>query len=196
MSQALPPLMLASRSPRRVELMREWGYQFSIDPADIDEDNVPSGLNSAELAKHLALAKASAVAPKHPDSVVIGSDTVVFVRGEFLAKPVDADDARRMMRMLSDSRHEVVTGVALVHHASGQQLVESDITYIDFRQITEAEIEQHIASNNWQGKAGGYGLQHKDPFVTQIEGEPTNVVGLPMPMLRVMLSSFAARLSK
>jgi len=183
-------LVLASRSPRRVELMRDAGYVFLVDPADIDEDAAPTDLTPTQLAELLAVSKAKAVAIRHPDAVVIGCDTVVFARGEFLAKPTDANDARRMMRLLSNTVHDVVTGVALVHHASQRQLASSETSHIHFREISAAEIEAHIKSDNWQGKAGGYGLQHNDPFVTRVEGDPTNVVGLPMGLLARLFAQF------
>ncbi len=199
-------LVLASKSPRRVELLAKAGFQFVIDPSDVDEDDVPPGLSSTQLAQLLATRKARAVAGRHPSCIVIGADTVVFACGQFLAKPIDADDARRMMRLLSDSTHEVVTGVALVVQqgppieVSPIELIRSDTTLIRFREISDDEIESHIQSGNWQGKAGGYGLQHedpqdRDPYVIDIQGDATNVVGLPMPLLLTMLAEITRQTS-
>jgi septum formation protein len=172
-----PRLILASASPRRQSLLREAGYEFVVHPANIDEEKYPAGLTPEGLAEFLARAKAEAVAALYPGDVTLGSDTVVALGDELLGKPTDAADARRMLRKLSGTTHRVITGVAVV------QKVQRAITVIStvrMRALSDEEIETYVAGGQWKGKAGGYGIQDRDPFVTNMGGSLTNIVGLPM----------------
>ena len=180
MSETSPRLVLASASPRRQELLREAGYAFDVDPPNIDEEDYPRSLTPPELAEFLALAKARAVAARHPDDVVLAADTVVALGEQSLGKPLDAADARRMLRLLGGTTHHVITGVAVVR-ASTKLVLHSRVTSaVHMRQLTDAEVEAYVAGGEWQGKAGGYGIQDQDPFVTRTAGCHTNIVGLPM----------------
>ena len=174
-----PPLILASASPRRQQLLREAGYDFLVDPADInEEDHAP--MLPADLAEYLAAQKAKFVARRHPNAVVLGADTVVASGDTILGKPRDADDARRMLRLLSGTTHAVVTGVAVVHSATHEFIASRVLSSVKMRDLAPAEIERYVAGGQWQGKAGGYGIQDNDPFVTRMSGCHTNIVGLPM----------------
>jgi septum formation protein len=175
-----PRLILASASPRRQLLLREAGYAFTIDPADIDEDDHPPML-PADLAEYLASRKANAVARKHPDDVVLGADTVVAFGEVVLGKPRDAADARRMLQSLAGTTHVVITGVAVVHAAKRFAALSRVMSAVHMRDLSADEIERYVAGGQWEGKAGGYGIQDDDPFVTRMTGCHTNIVGLPMP---------------
>jgi septum formation protein len=188
-----PRLILASASPRRQELLREAGYAFLVSPADIDETDHPPGLPPGGVALYLARQKADAVAARFPDDVVLAADTVVSLHGQALSKPDDAADARRMLSGLSGTTHAVLTGVAIAHRARGHsssRLVSSDV---QMRRLIPAEIDAYVAGGQWQGKAGGYGIQDHDPFVTRITGSLSNIVGLPMEDAREMLREAGIR---
>ncbi len=185
----MPRLILASSSPRRQSLLREAGYNFQIHPANIDEENVPLGLTPEALAEHLALAKAQAVAAQFPDDVTIGSDTVVALGARLLGKPIDPDDARRMLAHLSGTTHRVISGVAVIKPATGFRRSLAITSTVQMRALSPEEIEQYVAGGQWQGKAGGYGIQDSDPFVTNMGGSLTNIVGLPMEATAELLSA-------
>jgi len=183
-----PRLILASASPRRQQLLHEAGYEFVVRPADIDEDAAASGMLPSEAAEHLALQKARSVAPLFPYDIVLAADTVVAFGDALLGKPADAEDARRMLRLLSGTTHIVITGVAVVHSAAGLTLNTRVMSAVHMRQMSVEEIARYVGSNQWQGKAGGYGIQDNDPFVTRVSGCYTNIVGLPMPETRRLLA--------
>jgi septum formation protein len=173
-------LILASGSPRRQELLREAGYEFLVSPADIDESVYPPGSSPAEIAEHLAVAKARAVAARFPNDVVLAADTVVALGNDALGKPSDAADARRLLSLLGGTAHEVITAVVVVHAAANLRLQARVTSAVHMRVLTAAEADAYIATGDWQGKAGGYGIQDQDPFVTRTSGCHTNIVGLPM----------------
>ena len=183
-----PRLTLASASPRRQDLLREAGYDFVVDPADINEDDHPPGLLPADLAAYLAAQKANAVARRRPDDVVLGADTVVAFGELILGKPRDPDDARRMLRLLSGTTHVVVTGVAVIRAATGLSLGSRVMSAVKMRDLSADEVERYVAGGQWQGKAGGYGIQDNDPFVTRMSGCHTNIVGLPVPETKRLLA--------
>ncbi|MBI1764339.1 MAG: septum formation inhibitor Maf [Acidobacteria bacterium] len=169
-------LVLASASPRRAELLRAAGIEFSVRVADLDETQMP-GENPPAYVLRLARAKALAVA--QPGELVLGADTTVVVGNESAGKPLDAADARRMLRLLSGAWHEVLTGVALVKDA--QVCAELAVTRVKFAPLSAAEIDWYIATHEPFDKAGAYGIQgYASRFVEQIEGSYANVVGLPV----------------
>jgi len=182
--------ILASGSPRRRDLLTQAGYSFEIVVPDVDESAFPSDdYSPVRHAEILALAKARDVAPRYPDRLVIGADTVVDSGGEIFGKPADAADAERITRKLFSSPHRVITGVALVRLRDALEIVRSDVTTVYPRTLTEQQIAQHIAGGSWQGKAGAYGIQETgDAFVDHIDGSLTNVMGLPMELLRRLLA--------
>jgi len=185
------PIILASRSPRRKELLSEAGYEFTIVLPDIDESAfVEEGISPCEYAERLALAKARSVAEKFPDSLVIGADTVVDFEGRIVGKPADAKEAEEITRMLFSRPHKVITAVAIVQESRGTEIVESDSTTIIPKELTESQIAEHIKGGSWQGKAGAYAIQERDEFVERIEGSLTNVMGLPMELLQRLLKEF------
>lgn len=190
---ALPRLVLASGSPRRRELLGALGVLFDVRPTDVDETPGPTE-TPIDLVRRLAVDKASAgldAAPER-DVVVLAADTLVAVGGEVLGKPVDADDATRMLGLLSGTRHPVHTAVAVAWRADGTAAalsVEVVTTWVTMRRLTDAEITDYVATGDPMDKAGAYAIQEiGDRFVEQVEGPFDNVVGLPMDVTRRMLA--------
>jgi septum formation protein len=182
-------LILASASPRRLDLLARIGVKpDAIVPADIDE-SVPRGELPRDHAVRLALEKARAVAAAEPDSLVLAADTVVAVGRRILPKVDDEETLRACMRLLSGRRHRVLTGVALAvpGHGVRERLVE---TMIAMKRLSEQEIEHYASHGEWRGKAGGYALQgYGEVYVRHIAGSYSNVVGLPLAETRVLLKS-------
>jgi septum formation protein len=181
-------LVLASASPRRQELLRHAGIQFEVQPADIPEDPLP-GEGARECAERLAREKALAIAEKRPTDVVLGADTVVVIDGQILGKPANTADAARMLRMLSGREHEVITGVCLV--AGGQWSVASETTRVTMSAIGDVEIANYVASGEPMDKAGAYAVQGlASRWIPRMEGDYSNVVGLPVALVSRMLRQF------
>ena len=184
-------LVLASRSPRRAELLTRAGYRFEVVPADVDERR-RDGEAPAELVRRLARKKAAAVAARHPGAVVLGADTVVVVDDDFvLGKPRGDVDAARMLRRLSGRAHEVLTGVELRAPHGHRAGVQS--TRVFFRTLSPEEIAWYVTSGEPADKAGGYAIQGRaSRFVTRIEGSYANVVGLPVELVDRLLGELGA----
>ncbi len=189
MDDSAQRIVLASASPRRRDLLTQAGYAFDVVPSDVDEGAFSSdGYTPARYAEILALAKARSVAPRHPDRVVLGADTIVDCEGEVIGKPSDEPDAERITRRLFSRPHEVITGLALIRLADGIEIVRSDVTTVYPRKLSDEQIAGHIAGRTWEGKAGAYAIQETgDEFVDRIEGSFTNVMGLPMELLQHLL---------
>ena len=183
----LEKLILASRSPRRAEILNAVGWPFEAVAADIDE-SVRAGEDAVHYVKRLALTKAQTVARKNSGGLVLGADTTVVVGGELLGQPVDGDDARRMLKLLSGRWHEVLTGVALIRgDQDAQPLVEHETTRVRFAEMSAAEIDWYVATGEPRGKAGAYGIQgHAALFVEEIAGDYFNIVGLPLRLVYEM----------
>jgi len=140
------------------------------------------------------VSKAAAVATTFPDAVVIGADTIVVVEQEILGKPMDADDAIRMLRLLSGRRHEVASAVAVQWASQGLRLVDSAVTAVWFRELSEAEIAAYVATGEPLDKAGAYGIQGRAAlFVDRLEGDYFTVVGLPLARLAALLERAGVR---
>lgn len=189
-------LILASGSPRRQSLLKEAGYVFEVSPAGIDEEEYPRALLPPAVAEHLAWAKAEAVAERFPGEVVLGADTVVAFGDQLLGKARDAEDARRILELLSGTTHLVITGVAVVrrggsHGAFGRRT--RVFSAVRMREMGREAIDKYIATGDWIGKAGAYGIQDSDPFVSRLTGSHTNIVGLPMGVTKRMLEDAGIR---
>lgn len=179
-------LILASASPRRQELLREAGIPIEIHPAHILEEQ-REGEGPLDYALRLAREKAEAVAGKFPGRFVLGADTIVVVGNEVLGKPRDREDAARMLRLLSGREHSVTTAVSLIS-ASGQKATRAASTKVFFRELAEDEIQQYIATGEPMDKAGGYAIQGgAGRWAIRMEGEFSNVVGLPLTLVSEML---------
>ena len=181
--------ILASASPRRKQLLTEASYEFIVIPHDIDESAfIIKGLKAGEYAEALALAKAKNVAEQYPNSLVIGADTVVDFNGQIIGKPADAKDAEQITRKLFSSAHKVLTAVAIIGLSDGIEMIESDATTVYPKKMNDEQITEHIKSGSWRDKAGAYAIQENgDEFIEKIDGSLTNVMGLPMELLKKML---------
>jgi septum formation protein len=182
-------LILASASPRRRQLLAEAGCEFNVVAPDIDESAFPQEhLSCSEYAERLALAKAKSVAAKFPDYLVLGADTIVDFAGRIIGKPADEEHAEQIIKKLFSAPHKVITAVAIVKMADGVELVESDTTTVYPKKLTRDQIAEHIKSLSWCGKAGAYAIKEDgDEFIEKIQGSLTNVMGLPMELLKQML---------
>lgn len=186
-------LILASASPRRRELLTQAGFSFTVRPADIPEDPLPTE-DPAGYVSRLAREKAQAVfdAAADPAALVLGADTTVTLDDQILGKPVDADDARRMLRLLSGRTHRVITGVALVSAAGAQ--VAAEVTAVRFLTLSDAEIDSYIATGEPMDKAGAYAIQGRAArWIPRVEGCYFNVVGLPLALVGTMLEAEGIR---
>jgi septum formation protein len=187
-----PKLILASRSPRRIELLREAGFAFEIDPADVDE-TVPHDTAPDAAARDLALRKAHVVARRHPDDIVLAADTVVALGTEILGKADDAAHAKQILSKLAGTTHLVLTGVCVMCRTLNLRLLDVVTSTVSMRALTDAELDAYVATGLWEGKAGAYGIQDNDPFVTRMDGSHTNIVGLPMERTVEMLAEAGVR---
>jgi septum formation protein len=177
---ALVPLVLASGSPRRAEILRAVGWPYEVSAPDVDESR-REGERAEDYVRRLARAKAEAGAATRLFGLALGADTVVVVERELLGKPRDEADARRMLRALSGRWHEVLTGVALVRAESGRALVGVERTRVRFAEMSDEEIDWHVATGEPLDKAGAYAVQGRAAlFIEAIEGDYWNVVGLPV----------------
>lgn len=187
--------ILASRSPRRHSLLESLGFRFDIVAADVDETPAP-GMAPVQVAVDLARRKAMAVAASWPTRKVIGADTIVVLDGRLLGKPDDAADARAMLRALSGTTHEVITGVCLVHASSGVAEEGAERTRVTMRPMSDEEIEAYVASGESFGKAGAYAIQESgDRFVSALVGPYDNVVGFPCDLFRRLARRFVGRIA-
>ena len=186
-------LILASSSPRRAEVLRNAGIEFEVRPADIDETRLP-GERASDYVQRLALEKARAATnseTSNQDVIVVGADTVVVNGEEILLKPESPDDARRMLRQLSDGVHEVHTGLAVIRVPQKIESVIEEITSVHFAKLSDAEIDAYIATGEPFDKAGAYGIQSLGGrYVTRVEGCYFNVMGMPLARLWATLKDF------
>lgn len=181
-------IILASQSPRRQELIRNItsAVEIIVSPA---EEILPEGITPEQAPAYLAGLKARAVATEHPDRLVVGADTVVILDGAVLGKPRDADDAARMLRLLSGRVHTVVTGCCLIK--DGRERRFSQCTQVEFYPLTDREIAEYIATGEPMDKAGSYGIQGKGSLLVKgIVGDYFNVMGLPVGMLKREIDCF------
>ena len=186
------PIILASVSPRRRQLLAEAGYKFEVVCPHIDESSFGSeGVEPCEYAKRLALAKAKSVAVDFVSRLVLAADTVVDFQGRIIGKPTDEKHAESIIRRLFSAPHKVITGVAIVRLSDDTQIVESDSTVVYPRKLSRRQINEHIKSGCWRDKAGAYAIQENgDRFIERIDGSLTNVMGLPMELLERLLGTF------
>ncbi len=184
----MPKIYLASKSPRRQELLKLMGLEYTLYIKDIDE-SYPESLRANEVAEYIAKKKANAFAVSE-EGVIVTADTVVVVDNEILGKPLDADDASAMLRKLSGRKHEVITGVCIF--SKEHQVSFSEVTEVHFRTLQDIEIDYYIKNYKPFDKAGAYGIQEwiGVTAITGIVGSYTNVVGLPTEKLYEGLKDF------
>lgn len=191
-------LVLASASPRRSELLRAAGFEFDINPAHVDEA-IRAGESASVYVRRVAEHKAQVIGSQSPERAVLAADTVVVVDDQILGKPQDADDARRMLRLLSGRTHQVMTGVCLwqgVPDGAARTTTHVAVTAVEFATLAEAEIAWYVDSGEPMDKAGAYAIQGlASRFVTRIDGSYSNVVGLPVALVYEMCSEAGMLLS-
>ena len=186
--QSIRPLILASGSPRRRELLAKMGYTFEICTPDVDEHVTG---HARDIVHTLAQRKAHAAAAHYSDGVIIASDTLVSLDGAPLGKPADAKEAHEMLAALSAREHEVFTGVCVMDVKTGRSETRTVRTGVTFREITPGEIDAYIATGEPMDKAGAYAIQGgAAPFVAGLDGEYENVVGFPVVEVGEMLKAF------
>lgn len=175
------PLLLASSSPRRAEILRAVGWPFEVVAGSVDETRYPDE-EAIAYVRRLARAKAETAANGLSDGLVLGADTVVVSEKEILGQPRDDHDARRMLTLLSGKWHEVLTGVALVRAGEANRcVVDHEVTRVRFQAMSTAEIDWYINTQEPMGKAGAYAIQGRAAlFITEIQGDYFNIVGLPV----------------
>jgi septum formation protein len=184
----VPRLILASASPRRLDLLAQIGIvPDTVDPADIDEADLPGERPRGHVTR-LAAAKAAVVAGRYSDAVILAADTIVTAGRRILPKAEDEAQARHCLKLLSGRRHHVLTAVTLIADGTARHRLSD--TIVTFKPLTAAEIDDYIASGEWQGKAGGYAIQGRaEAFVRFISGSHSGVVGLPLFETRSLLLS-------
>ena len=181
-------IVLASASPRRQELINLISDDVIVHPSDVDE-TVPESVSVDSIPEFLAIKKAAAVAKEFPTDTVIGSDTSVIVDGIILGKPVDREDAKKMLCLLSGKTHKVITGCAVFKN--GRSASFSEVTEVKFHTLTSEEIEWYLNTNEPFDKAGAYGIQgYGSLLIEGINGDYFNVVGLPVSRLNRLLRKF------
>src|SRR3954462_7311829 len=189
-ARQLPQLILASTSPRRSELLRELNLEFQVLPGRVDEIH-PEHLTPHEICQINAYRKARAVAKKHPDSLVLGADTLVALGSEIFGKPRDHTEAHQMLSKLQGRTHQVITGVCLIHLRSRRQKLFSESTTVTFRTLHSEQIRRYLSKIVPLDKAGAYAIQEEgDMIVKQVNGSYSNVVGLPLERLRSELENW------
>jgi septum formation protein len=186
----LPPLILASASPRRSELLRQIGVEFSVVTSDTPEIH-DGELTAREISQVNAYRKARNVAKKHPDALVLGADTLVFIETLLLGKPGSLEHAYQMLEQLQGRTHEVVTAVCLLNLRNHRQRIFTEVTNVTFRPLDAVKIRRYLTKVNPLDKAGAYAIQEEgDLIVEKIAGSYTNVVGLPVERLQAELQAW------
>lgn len=188
------PLILASGSPRRKEILTQAGFEFTVDASDVE--SAPDGLAPADRARELARSKATHIAPRHPNSIVLGADTVVVVDETMLGKPQTDEEAIDMLMMMQNRTHLVMTGVWVIETDEHGNTVKedgfTDTTEVLFWSFTREEAADYVATGEPKDKAGAYGIQGKGMrFARRITGDFFTVMGLPSSSLIRFLNDFA-----
>ena len=186
--QNLPPVILASSSPRRSELLTSMDIEFEIVPSHAEE-SMDGGDFIPDLCEANARAKAEPIAELHPECLVIAADTLVYLEDELFGKPTHVDDAARMLTRLQGRTHQVATGVSLIYHNGEISKVFSVITNVTFLALGREQIDEYLAGIDPLDKAGGYAIQQdKHKIIKRVSGSVSNVVGLPVERLKEELN--------
>ena len=187
----LPPLILASASPRRAELLRQLGLEFKVVSSDAIELH-PDQLTAREVAQINAYRKARSVAKKLPDALVLAADTLVYLGTNLLGKPKTLEEAYLMLEQLQGRTHHVVTGICLLHLRSHRQRIFSESTDVTFRPLDAVKIRRYLTKVDPLDKAGAYAIQEEGELIIEkVSGSYTNVVGLPMERLSAELQMWS-----
>lgn len=172
-------IILASNSPRRVEILKDMGIDFQVIPSRIEEKN-SIDMSPESLAMSLSFMKAFSVAIEYKSELVLGADTIVELNGNILGKPKDKHEAGQFLRMLSGNSHRVITGFSIISINKEIKITDYEVSLVKFRNLTDAEIEEYISTDEPYDKAGGYAIQGvSSKFVENFSGDYNNIVGLP-----------------
>ena len=186
----MPALILASSSPRRAELLRQLSFNFKVMPSEIPEIH-HGELTAREVSQINAYRKARAIAKKHPDALVLGADTLVYLGTVLFGKPSTLEEGYAMLEQLQGRTHQVVTAICLLHLRSHRQRIFTETTSVTFKPLDAVAIRRYLTKVNPLDKAGSYAIQeHGDLLVDRVFGSYTNVVGLPLERLKVELLSW------
>ena len=186
-------IVLASLSPRRQALLKSINLDFIVHPSDFEEKD--THLTPEELVKHNAIGKTQKVASHYKNALIIGVDTIVVFQNHFLGKPKDKEDAKRILRLLSNTTHQVMSAICIIDTKTKKNISAVETTNVTMDRLDEADIEAYVNSGEGEDKAGGYAIQGVGSlFVKKIEGDYFNVVGLPMYLLRKLLKEFGLKL--
>jgi septum formation protein len=189
--QAPYRLILASGSPARRELLTRVGYRFEVRPSNVDEPAGSRFTSPRTMVQHIAWLKAAAVAAEVDEGLILAADTVGWLNGQAIGKPEDEADARRILRLLGGTEHELWSGVCLWRRPDDLQLAWQEMSRVAFTRLSDAEIDAYLATRTWQGCSGAYAIQEQnDPYVHLLEGSISNVIGLPMETSRQVLEWF------
>lgn len=192
-------IVLASKSPRRIALLKEIGLNFTIYETDFEElESLPGTKDDASrIALYNSLGKAKCAASHFKKAFVIGVDTVVDSHGHILGKPKNKEDAARLMRLISGTTHRVISAVTIINTTSGKTISQAEATNVTLEKLDEKEIKSYIESGEGSDKAGSYAIQGRGAlFIKKIDGDYFNVVGLPLYLLRKLLKEFKVDLTK
>ncbi|MFA5948025.1 MAG: Maf family protein [Candidatus Gracilibacteria bacterium] len=185
-------IILASRSPRRKHLLEEIGIEFSIHPSDFEEKD--ADLSPQDIVLHNAIGKAQDVARHYKDALVIGVDTIGVVNEHILTKPKDKEDAKRLLRLLSNTTHRVLSGVCVIDADTKKMVTSIEETLVTIDRLEEDDIEGYVNSGEGEDKAASYAIQGKGAlFIKKINGDYFNVVGLPIYKLKQILKEFGVK---
>lgn len=186
-------IVLASASPRRKKLLEQIGLRFEICASSFNEENVHA-LAPHDLVEELSLGKALNVAQKYKDAIIVAADTIISFKGEILGKPETEENARQMLRHLSGSAHSIITGFTILDTKTGKNISKSVETKVYIKKLADEEIDVYIKTGESLDKAGAYGIQEKGAIIVEkIEGDYSNVVGLPLFELVRELNKFGVR---
>jgi len=192
----LTPLILASQSPRRRQLLSEAGFSFEvIAPDDSVEKGICSNCGPEQLVIDAAVAKATAIAQEIDHGIILGADTVASCKAEILGKPVDVDHARAMLKLMSGTVHHVLTGVCLWHRPSNKFASYLERTTLEMEKLSEKKIEDYLDTDQWIDKAGAFGYQDGLDFVRIIEGLESTVVGLPVEKIQSWINNLMGKIA-
>lgn len=187
-------IILASKSPRRKELLESIGLDFLVHESKFEEKE--THLTPEELATHNAIGKAQDIARHYRNAIIIGVDTVVAFKNYMLGKPKDKEDAKRILRLLSNTTHRVITAICIIDTKTKKNISGLEITLVTMDRLEESDIEAYVNSGEGEDKAAGYAIQGLGSlFVKKIEGDYFNVVGLPIYRLRKLLGEFGVKRS-
>lgn len=181
-------IILASRSPRRLKLLRDNGYDVSVDISHADEDLVKSD-NVKEKVMDIARLKAETVAARHKDSIIIAADTLVYFEGQEIGQQKDKESAMKILKKLLGKTHEVYTGIYMINTKSGKFVQDAVVSNVKLRNVSEDIISSYINSGQYKGKAAAYNIDDQEfvSFIESVDGSYTNIMGLPIEKIKPML---------